>query len=318
VHGANPFGNSAGNGGSGSGSSGNGSSGSGSGKGSGNSVPKRSDGVGDSCDTQGMMRSCCEDMGMQSCGGTEEFKQWGPCLDKSGKQITCTTGGPPDDCQSGEFSQFCDAGTPPPPQTCADSEFPGCSGDGGLPPPPELCSDRTINNEPEILVGYSPAMGETVSQSGQIKVWVNDEWPELIAPGEQIDATSGAVVTPGDRTSKAADGYLWEPALYIAPMTAESGGTPHFPQFIKGWYNNAAFVMVMGMGHGMMTPSTAVPGTTIDPPPASAQLKDKYSTELIWDVDKLGLGPGTYMAEFVVHDGDRDRAVGCVTITITR
>jgi hypothetical protein len=304
AHGTDPFGNSAG-------------SGAGSGSGSGGTGVTRADGFGEACDQEGASRMCC-DTGHQTCGGTVEFKQWGPCLDASGKQITCTSGGP-NDCKSDEFA-VCDGGTPPP-SSCDDQEFPGCNGDGGLPPPPSLCTDKTINNEPEILAAYAPASGQSVSQGGQIKVWINDEWPELIAPGEQIDSSTGAILTPGDRTSKAPDGYLWEPALYIAPMTAESGGTPHFPQFIRGWYNNMP--PANGTGHpmhapGMMMQVTGTPGTDIEPPPPGTRFKDKYSTELIWNVDALHLGPGTYMGEFVILDGDRNRAIGCVTITITR
>ena len=51
--------------------------------------------------------------------------------------------------------------------------------------------------------------------------------------------------------------------------------------------------------------------------PGNAQLSEMYSTEVVWDVSALGLAPGTYVGEFVIHDGDHDRAIGCVTITIT-
>jgi hypothetical protein len=54
----------------------------------------------------------------------------------------------------------------------------------------------------------------------------------------------------------------------------------------------------------------------MDPAPAGTKLSERYTTEDIWDVSALGLKPGTYSAEFVIHDGDRDRAIGCVTITI--
>jgi hypothetical protein len=54
----------------------------------------------------------------------------------------------------------------------------------------------------------------------------------------------------------------------------------------------------------------------MDPPPAGARLSDKFNSEDIWDVSTLGLAPGTYTGEFVIHDGDTDRAVGCVTIVI--
>jgi len=236
---------------------------------------------------------------------------WGECLDADGKRVTCSTGGP-DDCKSSEFSQVCDAG-PPPRTSCEDDEF-GCGLDAGM---PELCTDDDINNEPEILVGYSPAMGESVSENGQIKVWVNDEKPEIIADGEQIDSATGMITAPGDRTVTAPDGYLWEPALYIAPMSAESGGTPHFPQYIKGWYNNMPPAPGMTIhGHSGPVMGVEVPG--MDPVPPGMKLTEDYSTEIIWDVDQLGLAPGTYIGEFVIHDGDHDRAIGCVTITITR
>ena len=155
-------------------------------------------------------------------------------------------------------------------------------------------------------------MGETVSESGQIKVWVNDRAGDHLGQ-RQIDMTTGKITAPGDRKGKSNDGYLWEPALYIAPMTAENGGTPHFPQYIKGWYNNMP--PAPGMKAGGPPKGVEVPG--MDPVPPGMALTEMYSTELIWDVAWLGLGPGTYIGEFVIHDGDHDRAVGCVTITIT-
>ncbi|MGZ3440975.1 MAG: hypothetical protein ACXVDD_15735, partial [Polyangia bacterium] len=186
---------------------------------------------------------------------------------------------------------------------CTSGEFSSC--DGGTPTPPKLCTAGGANNEPEILVGYAPANGQTVGAGGQIKVWVNDEGAPIIAPGEIVDATSGAITTPGDRTAKAPDGYLWEPALYIAPQSAETGGTPHFPSFIHGDYNNTT-----QKGAGLHTAG-------LEPaPPGSMPLTEKYTAEIVWNVDSLGLAPGTYLAEFVIHDGDRDRGVGCVTITI--
>jgi hypothetical protein len=232
----------------------------------------------ESCSQAGATRACC-DTGMQVCGGSSEFLTWGPCHDASGGELSC--------CVPSEFTT-CDGGMP------------------SLPPMPALCKAGGANNEPEILIGYAPANNETVGATGQIKVWINDEGAAIIAPGEMVDANSGAITKPGDRTAKAADGYLWEPALYIAPQTAENGGTPHFPSAIRGYYNSTT---IKGAG-------TLVAG--MDPPPAGSQpLTEKYSTEDIWDVSSLGLAPGSYIAEFVIHDGDRDRGVGCVTIVIT-
>ena len=161
-----------------------------------------------------------------------------------------------------------------------------------------------MNNEPEILVGYYPGQGQTVGATGQIIVWVNDEGAPKIAPNEIVDATTGRITTPGDRTALADDGYLWEPALYIAPQTAENGGAPHFPDVIKGDYNNQP-----SKGKG-----TNVPG--MDTPPPGSNLSEHYTAEYIWDVSTLGLTPGTYFAQFVIHDGDDDRGVGCVNIVI--
>ncbi len=167
-----------------------------------------------------------------------------------------------------------------------------------------LCNDKSINNEPEILVGYAPSSGQSVGADGQIKVWATDEGAPMIAPGEQVNNSTGQITTPGDRTAKASDGYLYEPALYISPQTAENGGTPHFPTIIKGDYNNAPRNLSQGQ--------KSVP---IDPPPTNARLI-RYTAEFIWDVNSLGLGPGSYQAEFVIHDGDVDRGVGCVSVNI--
>ena len=122
---------------------------------------------------------------------------------------------------------------------------------------------------------------------------------------EVVDNTTGAITTPGMRTATAADGLLDEPALYIAPGSPTNGGTPLFPQWIKGSYNN-----------NPPTRGTFTGGATMDPPPAGANLQARYTGEFIWDVGKLGLKAGTYVGVFSVHDGDRDRAIGCVTITI--
>src|SRR5262249_55765775 len=140
----------------------------------------------------------------------------------------------------------------------------------------------------------------------QIKVWVNDENAPIIAPHEVVDPTTGLVTTPGDRTAKAPDNYLWEPALYIAPETAETGGTPHFPQAIKGDFNTNPF----GIGF-----PTHVNG--MDPVPPGANLTEFFTAEFVWDVSALPLSPGSYIAEFVIHDGDSDRGVGCVQLTVT-
>lgn len=249
------------------------------------------------CSSIGSTQSCCT-TGTQTCTGGSEFPVWGPCVDSNGATLTCSGGG-------GNGSEDGGGGHGGNGGEDGGAGTPGGGGEDAALPIPALCNDQNVNNEPEILVGYSPAPGQTVGAHGQIRVWVNDENPPIIAPNEQVDPATGAIKTPGDRTAKAPDGYLWEPALYIAPQTAENGGTPHFPQYIKGWYDpdptGNGGVQVAGM----------------DPVPAGSQLSEQFTGEDIWDVSALGLAPGTYMAEFVIHDGDDDRAVGCVTIVVT-
>ena len=241
--------------------------------------------------TNGSTRSCCTG-GTQVCAAAGEVPvpTWGPCLSSGGATMVCA----PNGCVPGESTAGCDAGVeagPPPPP----------------PPPPALCTDPTVSTEPQILVGYSPAMGQTVGMTGQIKVWVNDENAPFIAPNEQVNNTTGAITTPGTRTATAADGLLYEPALYIAPQTPTNGGTPHFPQWIKGSYNNSPPAR-----------GTFTGGAPIDPPPAGLPpFFAMYTGEFIWDVSALGLAPGSYTAVFSVHDGDRDRAIACVTIVIS-
>jgi hypothetical protein len=254
------------------------------------------------CTVLGATRSCCGS-GVQTCTGEVEFANWGPCLDRKGSVVSC-----PHSCAEDEFGR-CDAGTPlDAGHYCGQEEFsPSC--DAGM---PSLCTDKTINNEPEILAGYSPASNESVGIDGQIKVWITDEAAAIIAESEQIDPATGLITAAGDRTAKAHDGYLWEPALYIAPQTAERGGAPHFPNYIRGWYNN-----VPPLAGAKPAKGAGTSGAAIEQPPSGARLSERYNSEDVWNVSDLGLAPGVYIAEFVIHDGDTDRGVGCVTIKIT-
>jgi len=254
------------------------------GNGQGNFGGSTSDGGVESCTPPGSTRTCCI-TGTQVCVGNGENAAWGPCKDSSGKALTCSgTGGGGAE----------DSGTSHP-----DSGGPGNGGNGSEPPPP-ACNDPTVNTEPNILVGYVPANGQSVGNNGQIKVWVNDERAPFVAPGEQIDPTTGAITMAGDRTAKAPDNYLWEPTLYI-------NGHAFFPTAIKGPYNNHPPTY-----QGASYPTDA----PIDPVPPGAIAFQTYTGEDVWDVSSLGLSPGTYAAEFVVHDGDRERAVGCISIVI--
>jgi len=185
---------------------------------------------------------------------------------------------------------------------------------------PSLCKIGGVNNEQTILVGYSPLEGQSVGTTGQIKVWVNDEGPPFISPGEIVDASSGAVLKPGDRTAKASDGYYYEPALYISPDTAETGGHAHFPDYIKGQFNNSPQTFESNPDNPVIVNGPAIDpipngGKPIGPNP-NGDKPNLYTAEDIWNISGLGLTTGTYEAEFLVHDGDHDRGVGCVSIVI--
>lgn len=171
-----------------------------------------------------------------------------------------------------------------------------------------LCQNQQINDESEILA-YPAATGQsiTVAVGGQIKVWVTDEASPKISQGEVVDQNTG-LITQGQRSAKAPDNYLWEPAIYIAPNLAETGGTPHFPDIIKGDYNNNPLIDIRN--------GVSPHGPTIDPIPSGGSQKLAYTSEYIWNVSSLALTPGSYSAEFVIHDGDVNRGIGCVGITV--
>ena len=243
------------------GGSGGAHAGAGAGPGSGTGSP--SDALTGSCSPAGSTHKCCG-TGTQTCipDGLGEFAMWGPCEDKGGDLLDCDVGGPV--CGESEFGPACDAGTP------EDA--------GEPPPPPPDCDDEDINNEPEILAAYLPEDGDSVSQCGDIKVWVNDEWASFIAPGEEVDPSTGEVTKPGDRTKLAPDGYLYEPALYIENMP------PIFPTFIKGWYNNDP----ENFERNKSNPPGAE-GPPIDDPPPGTDLSEDFTTEFVWNLCSLNL-----------------------------
>jgi hypothetical protein len=180
-----------------------------------------------------------------------------------------------------------------------------------IPSTASLCKNSGVNSEPQIIAAYSPAAGQTVGATGQIKVWVEDEGPPIIAPGEKVN--SDGTLVPGNRTAKAPDNYLWEPALYIAPNTVEAGGSPHFPDLIKGEVNDSP---------GGLGTFGIEKGPPVDEPPDGPLPGQQgsafviYDAEYIWNVANLGLSTGTYQAEFLIYDGDINRGIGCVSIQI--
>jgi hypothetical protein len=174
-----------------------------------------------------------------------------------------------------------------------------CKPNPQLPPScdPGQAGYQQANVEPWILSGYVPVSGQPISATGQIKIWVQDEGAPLIAPGEQVDPDSGAIVTPGMRPT-------YEPALYMAPGTKEDGGAPHYPTTIKGQIDN-------GVWDGGW-PN----GPPIDPDPYPPGYESYATAEYVWDVSSLGVGPGTYLIEFEITDGDGNPGAGCFTLVI--
>lgn len=183
-------------------------------------------------------------------------------------------------------------------------------------PEGSICQ-TTVNSDPSIILTYLPTAGQTVSATGQIKVWVNDAGAPFISTGEQVNPTTGAVTTIGDRAAKAADGYLLEPGLYIAPETVENDGQPHFPDFIKGQFNNTGLLgnVTNGPEYDPLPPGSPQPGE-VNP---NGLGFNRYVAEYIWNVQNLGLATGTYQAEFLIYGGtggDKDRAAICVTLIV--
>jgi hypothetical protein len=168
------------------------------------------------------------------------------------------------------------------------------------PPASSLCKPGGVNARPEIIAYVYPPNGEGISVEDQIKIWVNDNKPPLIAPAEKITRNSGAIITPGDRTAKAPDGHLYEPALYVFPQSVEAGGQPYFPTNIRGDYNNGTIRLAFG----------------IERLPAHIQLKNRFTSQYTWNVKDLGLQPGAYQLQFVVMDGADKHAITCVSMRV--
>ena len=186
-------------------------------------------------------------------------------------------------------------------------------------PKGNACSDNPFNEEPDIIYASDPAFGGVAKSGGQIKIWVweDDGNGGSVAPGEKVDET-GKIITFGDRAAKDDNGSLWEPSIYITPLTApdqlgpyagdkENNGTPYFPSYIKGVANYG------GRGLGDLN------SVAIDPPVNITVKKtgtDWTFSEFIWDVNTLGLTTGYYRVQIILHDGDSDLAINCTTIQI--
>lgn len=179
------------------------------------------------------------------------------------------------------------------------------------PPTGSLCNKGGANTNPELIVAYSPEHGSAVRSDGQIKVWLNGPAPFRVAPEEKINRSSGQIKTMGDRSATAPDGFIWEPALYIFPNTVDKGGRAFFPNFIRGSYNNSDQEDGGDQQQGIKVSYGA------EPVPPKYIYKDKgRSLQLVWNVRDLGLGPGFYQLQVMVHGGDGGRAIACWAIRV--
>jgi hypothetical protein len=85
---------------------------------------------------------------------------------------------------------------------------------------------------------------------------------------------------------------------------------------VKGNFNNnppvSATPGTKMVNYDPIPPGGGFPGG----PNPNGPLPNLYTAEFIWDVNKLGISSGTHQAEFLIHDGDKDRGIGCVNIQI--
>ncbi len=195
------------------------------------------------------------------------------------------------------------------------------------------CENAGFELENEILLGSDPAPG-TAATSGKVRVWVRDEAPPKISLKEVVDPNIGSITTPGDRraldtSSDGGGNYLWEPTIYLLPATGNPPSrpfcnaknttcTPYFPVTIKGGYDPYPGYDSMAFGGAKKGPAIDSDLTNFQNGPGQKKPKpsDTYFAEYIWDFSSLNLAKGNYWAQFVIHDGDNNVGISCVTLQI--
>lgn len=165
---------------------------------------------------------------------------------------------------------------------------------------PTASCKSNFNQEPE---NYTAS----VYVSGQLKIWACDEHTPFLAPGAQVNNTTGQITNPGNTTAKDSSGNIYAPRIYLDNDNIVSNIHPIYPNFVKGNYTSPD--------------GSAKGNTTIDPIPPnhpgpipcdSPSISDEY----IWNISTLGLTLGTHQVQFVFHDGDEDQGLGCFSISI--
>ena len=215
-------------------------------------------------------------------------------------------------------------------------------------------------NESEVLRAFAPSVA---GPSDRIRAFYNDEHAMLLGvstqsfPVSPFSPPSGKVATfvlnpqIGDLTATDVSGRPFFPSLFITDVTAapgvictaadpmnstrchdwQWGGTPISPTAVFGTWKSAfrsGTSIVTGndpaKNNYNLDGSTPCPGPTC-PDLVPAGLKNEgYGTEVRWDVSSLGLVAGhVYRMQFMVHDGDQNKAggdvgQGCATVFIPR
>lgn len=218
------------------------------------------------------------------------------------------------------------------------------------------CTQKdSFNDETIILLGSDPFPGGSIGKGKQVRLWVVDERAPKVAAGETLDATGKTI--HGPQVGAKSGGpypYIWEPSIYLTELPAspiktlstgrdlymgdaENNGVPNYPDYIKGEYNNdpSSDSLILtapqpidpdyhlfenGPDYQGKPAITPIPAADKSEP----RTRDwKYAAEYLWNVDNLQyngapLAAGkSYRAQIVVHDGDDNMGIDCITVSIT-
>lgn len=209
---------------------------------------------------------------------------------------------------------------------------------------PSNCAQADYVIESNIIVGSDPGPNTPASSSSNIRVWVTDEGVPYVAPGLQMNTTTGQVTSDGtvsalDENTDGNGNFSFMPTLYVYPSSAtqftcnavNKQCPAHYPTIIKGEVNIAPDPQNRGSGTFINGPAYDPDYTKFENGPATSGGDSQFgggffqnsdgglqdnTAEFIWPVSSLGLKSGNYDAQFVIHDGDTNMGEACLTITI--
>jgi hypothetical protein len=141
------------------------------------------------------------------------------------------------------------------------------------------------------------------------------------------DIPVGSTIMSGDQAGTDPAGRPMYPALFITDITSnpsskagdwQYGGTPIVPDAVFGTWKGAIKTINKVTNTVTVTPDADVVknnwnlGTGSDPVPGTFS-NEGYGSEVRWNVNDLPLLPGhVYRIQFMVHDGDQNKAGGDV------